>query len=106
MCSFPLQHGIFKHRDVEHNFIREIDAAVRDFKSQDGRVSSAVVLAGSNYYRMEGGEGRYCAVEPVNSSWPHFYRSLKTRGNGRSSISHLLNHILSRSSFVHRTNFV
>ncbi|KAJ6449677.1 hypothetical protein C8R45DRAFT_144428 [Mycena sanguinolenta] len=76
MPSFPLQHASSTRSDVEHSFIREIDAAVRDFKSQDGHVSAAVVLAGSNYYRMEGGDGRYCAVESANPSWPQFYRGL------------------------------
>ncbi|KAF8166098.1 hypothetical protein K438DRAFT_1857552 [Mycena galopus ATCC 62051] len=57
-------------------FIGEIDEAVRAFRSRDSRVSAAVVLAGYNYYQMEGGEGRYCAVESakISCSYAHWQK--------------------------------
>ncbi|KAJ6574405.1 hypothetical protein B0H19DRAFT_1254113 [Mycena capillaripes] len=59
-----------RHLDI---VIARIDAAVREFKSLGGRGSSAVVLAGYNYYKMERGESRYRAVESVNLSEGPFY---------------------------------
>jgi hypothetical protein len=53
--------------------IGEIDKAVREFKSRGSRTSGAMVLAGHNYYRVEGSEGRYCAAESANLSWPYSY---------------------------------
>ncbi|KAF8128493.1 hypothetical protein K438DRAFT_1984485 [Mycena galopus ATCC 62051] len=50
-----------KHREL---FVKEINAAVREFKSRDGHISAAVVQAVHQYYQMEGGEGRYCALQP------------------------------------------
>jgi hypothetical protein len=74
MPSFPKR---FMQDTSGNNFVSnrgiiigEIDKAVREFKSRGSR---AAVLAGYNYYKVEGSEGLYCAVESANLSWPYSY---------------------------------
>ncbi|KAJ7327494.1 hypothetical protein DFH08DRAFT_1026399 [Mycena albidolilacea] len=65
-----LRKQLSKYRGI---VIGEIDKSVREFKSRGSRTLGPAILAGCNYYKVEGSEGLYCAVESANLSWPYSY---------------------------------
>ncbi|KAJ6580741.1 hypothetical protein B0H19DRAFT_1112255 [Mycena capillaripes] len=72
-CGNPM---VSHHKSV----LSLIDAAVRGFEFTAPlghvHVSSAVVLAGYSYFKMNNGTGRYDVAESANLSWPYSYEHL------------------------------